>query len=326
MLALFSAVSLALAFLVALLILRQAARLGLVQAPNQRSSHTIPTPSGGGIGIAIGALAILPLIGADLRLLLAGACCGLLALLGLADDRLDLPALPRLIAQLLLVAVVIATAPWSAPLDPRLAAALIALLLAGVWWVNLFNFMDGIDGIAASQAILILAAATSIWMLQGTNPASPLLIWMIATAAAALGFLLLNWPPARIFMGDAGTNFLALTIFAMAAHTVAMGALRPEPWLILIAAFASDATITLLRRALRGERLMSAHRSHAYQILSRRWGGHRPVTLLYGAMTLFWAAPLAALAQFGLLYAPLAVAVAYLPVLAFCIIVGRTTA
>ena len=316
----------AIAFLVALLIRTQAVRLGLVQAPNERSSHTIPTPRGGGIGIAIGALAALPFLGADIRLLLAGGCCALLALLGLADDRLDLPALPRLAAQLLLVAGVIATAPWSAPLDLLTLAAFAVLLFGGVWWVNLFNFMDGIDGIAASQAILIIGAAAILWTRQDAVTTVPLFIWMAVTAAAAFGFLLLNWPPARIFMGDSGSNFLALAILAMAVHTVAIGALKPETWLILAAAFASDATVTLIRRGLLGERVMSAHRSHAYQILARRWGGHLPATLLYAAITLVWATPLATAAEFSSVHAPILVLVAYLPVIVFCTIVGRNPA
>lgn len=324
MLAFFALISLATAVLIALLVQRNALALGLVQAPNERSSHTIPTPRGGGVGIAIAALALLPLLGADFRLGIAGLCCGLLAVLGFADDRFDLPALPRLATQFILVGAAIWTAPWT-DTSPLALVALAVLLVGGVWWVNLFNFMDGIDGIAATQALLIAGIAAVLWLLQDpAATASPVFAWLVVVAAASLGFLLLNWPPARIFMGDVGSNFLALALFALALHTIASGALDWTTWVILPAAFASDATVTLLRRALKGERVMSAHRSHAYQILSRRWGGHRPVTLLYAAVTLIWCGGLAALAQFGIAPGLLLVAIAYLPLIVFCIIVGRT--
>jgi Fuc2NAc and GlcNAc transferase len=168
------------------------------------------------------------------------------------------------------------------------------LLFAGVWWINLFNFMDGIDGIAASQAVFMLVAAAvlGVWFHPGVADVSGWL-WMLAVAAATLGFLRFNWPPARIFMGDVGSTYLAFMIFALALLSVREGWLTYPVWLVLGAVFVSDASVTLLRRMLAGERWFEAHRSHAYQRLSRRWGSHRRVTLLSISFNLLLLAPLA---------------------------------
>jgi Fuc2NAc and GlcNAc transferase len=168
------------------------------------------------------------------------------------------------------------------------------LLLAGVWWINLFNFMDGIDGIAGAQAVFMLlgAAALAAW----TNAdviSSPVWMLMLCVAAATVGFLLLNWPPAKIFMGDVGSTWLAFMVFALALLSVQAGWLSYATWLVLAAVFVTDATVTLLTRLLRGERWYEAHRNHAYQKLARRWGGHRPVTLRAVAVNMLWLAPLA---------------------------------
>lgn len=107
------------------------------------------------------------------------------------------------------------------------------------------------------------------------------------------GFLLLNWPPAKIFMGDVGSTWLAFMIFALALLSVQAGWLSYATWLVLAAVFVTDATVTLLTRLLRGERWYEAHRNHAYQKFARRWGGHRPVSLRAVAVNMLWLAPLA---------------------------------
>lgn len=302
-----------------------APRLGLVQAPNARSSHTKPTPRGGGLAIAVATTL------AAIALALAGATslwptailAAFIATLGFADDLHDLSPAVRFPVQAVSFAILLwVTGPvptitllFGLQLDGILLA--ICLLLVGLWWLNLFNFMDGIDGIAGSHAILVLTAAAAIWWTAGPSaPTSPLFLLALASAAATAGFLIRNWPPARIFMGDAGSNALALMIFAIALSTIASGAMSYPTWLILPAVFVADATMTLLRRISRGERPWRAHRRHAYQQLSRRWS-HRRATLLYCGLTLLWAVPLAFAAQHlpGLAW-PL-VAVAYAPLIAF---------
>ncbi|MGN7295305.1 MraY family glycosyltransferase [Rhizobium sp. SAFR-030] len=281
-------------------LIRRAAQLGLVQAPEARSSHVRPTPTGGGIGIVAGALvAGLSLPGADGVSLLILALGLVIALVGLIDDRRPLPARVRLPVQALVVAALL----WSTGAAGALAGGLppvfhlgaaVLLLIGGLWWINLFNFMDGIDGIAGQQAILMLLSAMLIAF--GTVPgvSGGWTWWMMAaTAAATIGFLVFNWPPARIFMGDAGSTFLGFVLFASAMLSLVAGWLSLPQWLVLAALFAGDATVTLLVRLLRGENVAQAHRSHAYQRLSRRFNGARPVSSGFAVVNLLVLLPIA---------------------------------
>jgi Fuc2NAc and GlcNAc transferase len=134
--------------------------------------------------------------------------------------------------------------------------------------------MDGIDGLAASEAVFVSGAGGALLWLAGGDGMP---CWLLACAAA--GFLLLNWSPARIFMGDAGSGFLGYTIGVLALHSAASGQTAIWPWAILLGVFLVDATVTLCRRACRGIRITDAHRTHAYQWASRRMGSHRWVTL-----------------------------------------------
>ena len=297
---------------------RKAKRLGLVQEPNHRSSHVVPTPSGGGVAIAIAnvlAIIVLCLSGAPWMWPVAAGAAAIGAL-GFADDLHDLPAAARFPIQALVFAGLI----WAlGPLPPLgwLAGALLVfvVLFVALWWLNLFNFMDGIDGLAASQAILILLGGCALWWSTGEEMwGSPAFALAMICVGATSGFLVRNWPPARIFMGDAGSNALAVIICAFAMLTIADQAVSYQAWLILPSVFVTDATLTLLRRTARGERPWQAHRRHAYQQLARRWG-HRRVTLLYAGLTAFWALPLALFAQHTSAW-PI-VALAYAPLIGF---------
>lgn len=325
-LALITVLAFAASFAIANLIRRNGDRLSLVQVPNHRSSHVKPTVSGGGLGIAVAGTA-------GSALLLAGAPSGLLtvtlvsaigATMGFLDDRLDLPARYRIVAHFILVGVLLFAlgplpAPELIPGVPIVPIIIAILLVLGVWWINLFNFMDGIDGIAAMEAVFVLGAATSfiLWASPGTETWGPVPT-MIVVCAACLGFLLLNWPPAQIFMGDAGSNYLAFVILGVSLISIAAGTMTYAVWAILPAAFVADATVTLLRRILHGERWFAAHRLHAYQKLSRRWNGHLPSTLLYAAINVAWLYPLAywANAQPGIEW--FIAVLAYIPLVLFC--------
>jgi Fuc2NAc and GlcNAc transferase len=165
-------------------------------------------------------------------------------------------------------------------------------VLAIVWAINLFNFMDGIDGIAASEAAFILLAAAALgFFVRSESPA--LLAPIVISGAASLGFLVLNWAPARIFMGDVGSGYLGFVIAALALASERSGGLDEWIWIILGAVFLIDATLTLLRRLLRGERVYEAHRTHAYQWLARRWRSHARVTFAVTAVNLLWLLPCA---------------------------------
>jgi Fuc2NAc and GlcNAc transferase len=318
---------------------RRAEALRLVQIPNHRSSHVQPTPSGGGLGIVVaGSLA-----GVALMLLsgwgLGGFVLGLAAVLaavGLRDDMAHLPARVRFGAQVAVCAGLLATLgdlpdlTLSAGLQFQLTGwALVGLLLlAGVWWINLFNFMDGIDGIAGMQGVFMLLAGAALSALSHPEAmSSSAWLLMLFVAAATAGFLLLNWPPAKIFMGDVGSTWLAFMVFALALLSVQSGWLSYATWLVLAAVFVTDATVTLLTRMLRGEPWYEAHRSHAYQRLSRRWqgdrkAGHRSVILLVAAVNVLWLAPWAwACVQWPAGSVAFVVA-AYLPVVAAALWLG----
>lgn len=317
-----------------ILVERLAPRLGLVQAPNARSSHVIPTPRGGGLAIAIATiLAGLALAGTMAPgLWLTSALIAAIAALGFADDLRDLPAAARFPIQIAVVAALV-WAAWPMPALPILSGLSLsggllaaAVLLVGLWWLNLFNFMDGIDGIAGSQAVILLLAGSALWWSADPLALQHPLLWLaLASAAATLGFLVRNWPPAHIFMGDAGSNALALIILALALASIAAGDVAYPAWLILPAVFVADATTTLLRRLLRGERPWHAHRRHAYQHLSRRLG-HRATTLLASGLTLAWATPLAFFAQHWPALAWPLLVLAYLPLIALAIAAGAGSA
>jgi Fuc2NAc and GlcNAc transferase len=317
------------AFVVTLMLVRNADRLGVIQAPNERSSHTRPTPTGGGLGIVLaGMVAGLAIAWFEpWPALLAVAATVAIAAIGFADDRRPMPAKWRLLAQFVLAAAIVASLPLARlgealglPVEPILIGLM--LVLGSVYWINIFNFMDGIDGLAASEAAFMLIAAAALSAGSPDALAAPHLWWSLALAAATIGFLALNFPPARIFMGDAGSTYLGLMLAYLALQSIAAGWLTVWQWLILAALFVTDATVTLLRRLMLGERVFEAHRSHAYQVLSRLWGAHRPVTLAAIGLNLMWLLPISwwAGAQPGSAW--LALTVAYAPLVVGALWIG----
>lgn len=270
-----------------------AQRRGMLDQPGRRRSHSIPTPRGGGIGIVLGALAGMP---AGLLLLpvspgaatVGAFSVAMIAIAGIGwlDDHGSLPIKPRLLIQLaatllLCVAVASSTASlwWALP-----------LLVAGVWCVNLHNFMDGIDGLAAQQAIFFGAASAALAWSAG----SPAIAGAgMAMAASSLGFWRFNRSPARIFMGDVGSATLGLMVFALSAMLWSWRTNLLWPALIFSSAFVIDATLTLLVRMLRGARWYTPHREHLYQWLVRRGSSHRRVALGYLAWNVLVCVPVA---------------------------------
>ena len=281
----------------------RAARTGrMLDVPNLRSSHTTATPRGGGIAIVAAAtlgllvLALLGRISYELLLaLVAGG--GAVGAIGLADDKYGLPAGLRLTVHVLAAAWAVY---WLGGLTGiRIGGHAAQLGLAGnllavlgiVWFLNLFNFMDGIDGIAASEGIFIALAGAALSLAgYGVAPAA------LVIAASCAGFLWWNWPPAKIFMGDVGSGYLGYVIAVLGLQAARADPAAPWIWLILTGVFLLDATVTLVRRAMRGERILQAHRSHAYQWLARRWGSHRRVTVAVLLLDLCWLLPCAAFA------------------------------
>ena len=276
----------------------------LLDIPNHRSSHKAVTPRGGGIAIVVAFLlsfAWLTLTEAvPLRIAigLAGSI-SMVALFGFLDDwGLLLSARKRLVvhfaaAGLLLVSI--GGIPPFVALGRTVDLGWFGNVLAAVflvWMVNLFNFMDGIDGIAAVEAITVSLAGALVWFVATGSPH-----WVVPVifAAAVAGFLCWNLPPAKIFMGDAGSCFLGMTLGGLALWA---GIEAPHlfwSWSILLGCFAVDATTTLLRRLIRGKRFDEAHRSHAYQFAARKWQSHKRVTYTYGLVNIIWLLPVASL-------------------------------
>jgi UDP-N-acetylmuramyl pentapeptide phosphotransferase/UDP-N-acetylglucosamine-1-phosphate transferase len=255
-------------------------RGAVLDQPNARSSHTVPTPRGAGIALVGAVLAIwfgLTAAGRVERILLVIAVAALvLAIVSWIDDLKGLSPSVRLAAQVLAVAAWMATSPpgavfqgWLPPMLDRAAAGLL-----WVWSINLFNFMDGIDGIAGSEAAAI-GVGLVLFASAGATRDPDLALLAASIAAAALGFLVWNWSPARIFMGDVGSVPLGYLLGFLLLGAASAGAWRIA--LILPLYFLADATITLLRRLLRGERVWQAHREHFYQQAVRRGLSHSAV-------------------------------------------------
>jgi UDP-N-acetylmuramyl pentapeptide phosphotransferase/UDP-N-acetylglucosamine-1-phosphate transferase len=287
----------------------------LIDIPNARSSHTRPIPRGGGIGIVAVALVAWLALAAYLAgtadfanpvLPLAGAAL-LVALVSIVDDVRSVPSAIRFGVHALAAALVIAgygvpegiVVPLAGelPLAAPLAVGLTLLWCVGV--TNIYNFMDGIDGIAGVQAVVAGAA----WAVVGVILGGPVVaVTGTVIAAAALGFLGHNWSPARIFMGDVGSAFLGFTFAALVlvagtaagAGDVGGGAVTaarlPVAAILFLWPFLFDGTFTLLRRALRGENIFQAHRSHLYQRRVIAGRSHASTATFYGVLAAISAA------------------------------------
>jgi len=307
---------------------------GVIDVPNERSSHHAPTPRGGGISIvatftvALAVLTWLGLVRLDLFAAVGGGGLAV-AIVGFIDDRKTLSVRVRLAVHL---AAAVWALGWLGGLPPLLigdrliasgAFGYVLAILGIVWVLNLFNFMDGIDGLAACEAIFIAWGAAAL-----TLTAAPVLgvcavAWVFG--AACCGFAGWNWPPARIFMGDVGSGYLGYVLAVLALAAGRENPVAIPVWLILGGVFLVDATTTLIRRLARGERIQAAHRSHAYQWLARRWNSHRRITLAVAFVNLLWVFPCA---RFATLHphssvGALCVALVPLAVVAFAAGAGR---
>lgn len=270
-----------------------AVRRDLLDVPNERSSHAVPTPRVGGIGI-VGALwggtglaaatGVLALDRSILELLLFSTGVGML---GLADDLLDLRARTRFGIQVgLAVAYCMVAEPLSVLRLPfaDVPLAWMAYPLTVFWLVgmiNLYNFMDGIDGLAGGMATIGAGFCAALLCVAGDTDVGLL---SAVTAAVAGGFLLHNFPPARIFMGDSGSSFLGALFAGLAVSVSQRGTLPFPVFVMILAPFIFDTTVTLVRRISSGERWYAAHRTHFYQRLLIVGWSHSRVDLLEYAL------------------------------------------
>jgi UDP-N-acetylmuramyl pentapeptide phosphotransferase/UDP-N-acetylglucosamine-1-phosphate transferase len=279
--------------------LREVLGRRLLDVPNERSSHTRPTPRGGGLAIVLVTLAgwlayALATAPGSWRILAAYAVgAGLIAAVSWLDDWRPLPAGLRLGAHGLGAAVALwGLGFWDAvdlPLLGPLRLGWLGVPLTFVWVVgltNAFNFMDGIDGIAGGQALVAGLALSCLGWLCGQPLAAVLGLLL---AASSLGFLLHNWAPARIFLGDVGSTFLGYTLALLPLMLRAGGADRERGWTLLAGVlvvwpFVFDSLFTLLRRLRKGENVLKPHRSHLYQRLVIAGCSHRAVALAYALL------------------------------------------
>lgn len=309
----------------------------LMDMPNERSSHTAPTPRGGGVAIVavfLGGLFVLWLtdtVSGAISLALVGAGA-LVAAVGFLDDHSHIPARWRLLAHFAAAAWALFWLNGAPPTELAgihitpgpVGAVVFAFCL--VWLLNLYNFMDGIDGIAGVQAVTVCAGAAVLYWVAGADGDATALqqhtSLALLLACATAGFLLWNFPPAKIFMGDAGSGFVGITLGMLSLHAAHADATLLWAWAILLGVFIVDATTTLLRRLLWGEKAHQAHRSHAYQRAARRFGAHLPITLAIGTINVCWLLPLALLVVTNRLNDLTGVVVAYLPLITLAMHLG----
>jgi UDP-N-acetylmuramyl pentapeptide phosphotransferase/UDP-N-acetylglucosamine-1-phosphate transferase len=273
-----AALGAAIAFLVSallsLLLARSRSSFWPRDVPNARSLHVQPTPRTGGLAILLGVAAALPVAGAtaDPSFRWIGGATLLLALLSFTDDRRGLPVSVRLAAQALAAAALVWGAGLAAPRvwlpfagDVALGPFAAPLSFLGILWLtNLYNFMDGMDGFAGAMTA-IGGAFLGIACWRGGDAGGAVLSFLLSAAAA--GFLLQNRPPARIFLGDVGAIPVGFLVAAVALRASAAGRVDVGASCLVFAPFIVDATVTLARRALAGERVWTPHRSHHYQRL-----------------------------------------------------------
>ena len=294
----------------------------VVDIPNVRSAHQTPTPRGGGVGMVLAIMAALGTAGGVGLFIQPGSMAILsasvwVAAVGFFDDHGYLNVSWRLLSHAL-AAVWLVMGLHCPPislfgwvLSPGWVLHSLIFLYV-VWMTNLYNFMDGLDGLAALEATCACIGAVLIYLasehtdLQGL----PLLL-----TASVLGFLLWNWPPARIFMGDAGSGFLGCMLAGISLQAAHVSSAFFWSWLILLGVFIVDATYTLLVRAMRFERLYQPHRLHAYQQAARRYHSHARVCLAVVLINVLWLWPLAALVGVGGYNGSLVLLLAYLPLM-----------
>ncbi|WP_104911964.1 glycosyltransferase family 4 protein [Pseudomonas sp. LG1D9] len=302
---------------------RYALRRSIIDIPNARSSHTVPTPRGGGVAIVLTyafslfVLALLQWVSIAESVALLGAGL-LIAVIGFMDDHGHIAARWRLLGHFVAAGWALF---WMQGLPPitvfgfSLNLGWFGHLIGAfylVWMLNLYNFMDGIDGIASLEAICACVGLSLIYFFSGYET----LIWSpLLLAMAVAGFLYWNFPPARIFMGDAGSGFLGIVLGGLSIQAAWIGSEFFFAWLIMLGVFVVDATFTLARRLARGDKVYEAHRSHAYQFASRQFGKHLPVTVSIGVINVVWLFPLALCVTLLGLDGSLGLVIAYVPLL-----------
>lgn len=318
----FIVISYILSFFITAFIRYYAVKSDFLDIPNARSSHIAATPKGGGAGfvliflIAAVFLAVTRQIPYRIAVAFAGGGIAVF-FIGLRDDYKHVNILVRLLVHFFAAAWAVYWLNGNPSLNiigMNLGMGFIGnyLCVAGiVWLINLYNFMDGIDGIAALQAIIAAGFIGMLFIFNGMFNMA-LLLWVLAASVA--GFLFWNWPAARIFMGDAGSSFLGFAFGVFIVFTMKDQTLSAWPWFIIFGIFFIDTIITLFTRILRGAYWYRAHCCHAYQHAARNWG-HLKVIFVMALLQIFWLVPLACLSWFYINIGFLLTISAFIPII-----------
>ena len=324
-----------LAALLTLIIRKSVLHKDLLDIPNERSLHTVPTPRGGGTAIVlVFTAAIIALFASDYvetknAVILIG-CGAVIALTGFLDDRQLLSHARSRLALHFVAALIAVSALGGLPTLPVFGTNVSLGFFGGVlatvylvWLLNLFNFMDGIDGISGAEVVAVCGAAA--FLIHRTTHDYDIASLPLALAAATLGFLIFNWPPAKIFMGDVGSGFVGFIIGIFSLITADSVGSLGWVWIILLGVFIVDATVTLIGRLVRKQKPHVAHRSHAFQHLALRFGSHKPVTIGVVAVNLVWLFPIAFAVTEGRIDGFAGVLIAYTPLTIAALILGAGT-
>jgi Fuc2NAc and GlcNAc transferase len=317
-----SAVVLTTGFILTFLVRKSALKNNRLDVPNERSSHTLPTPRGAGLAVVIaflvGLVALLVENSISDEVFLAIALPSLIvAIIGWLDDREHLTSAKwRLVGHFACASLAVWLAGGlpklpltNSTVDFGLAGDIIAVVYL-VWMLNLFNFMDGIDLITGVQTVTTSAGVATLLLVSTESESWK--IFAILTVSIS-GFIFFNLPPAKIFLGDVGSGFIGFT-----TAVISLIVAKDEPlvfWamIILLGVFVTDATVTLLRRLLSREHVYIAHRTHAYQNLSKKLDRHLPVSLGVGAINLVFLLPIAWLVVEAKIIPIYGLLIAYIP-------------
>jgi len=308
-------------FFLTMLIKKYAEKKLIIDLPNERSSHVVPTPRGGGVAFAISFLIFsllfkyLNLVSFSFRPLEILALITIIVL-GFYDDKKSLSPVLRLIVQSIAVIIfLLALIP-----TPPLVLSIITInpgtllnvfiFLYLVWLINLYNFMDGINGIASLETISVCLGMCLVYWITGNNTLiyAPLLL-----SISILGFLPWNFPNAKIFMGDVGSNFLGLTIGMFSLQAFIIDPHLLLCWVVLLGVFIVDTSTTLIRRILKGEKIHLAHCNHAYQHAARKTESHALVSLSVFLINIIWLLPISILISMRYLDGFWGLVISYIP-------------
>lgn len=274
------------------LIWRYTEKSQILDHPNERSSHVMPTPRGGGLAIVVLVIgtSIWSMKEADINHTITYTACGIvIAFLGWRDDVSSLSPKIRFIVQGLVAAISIYVLGYfksvTIPLFGELQLGVVGLVITFLWilgLINAYNFMDGIDGMAGGVAL----AGACAWMFIASNMGNNFVFWIsFAIAASSLGFLFHNWSPAKIFMGDVASTFLGYTFAVLPLLSADEGGDALMLGTLIMWTFIMDAGVTFIRRAIKRENVFAAHRTHLYQHLVAGGYKHAAISLLYVFLT-----------------------------------------